>query len=205
MEHSGERRTMAPADGITISGEGTEGARNGRPDRPEDAPMTDARATPLAEFSTLRHGARMTPFAGWALPLNYPPGVKAEHEHTREAVSLFDVSHMGQVALRPGSGDPADAARALEALVPGRHSGPCRRRHALHPADHRFGWHHRRSDGDAAGRRPAPGAQRRPGRGRHRPSAGPSAGRCDDRAAGERRADRVAGAAIGRGTGAADP
>jgi aminomethyltransferase len=80
--------------------------------------MTDARATPLAEFH-LRHGARMTPFAGWALPLNYPPGVKAEHEHTREAVSLFDVSHMGQVALRPGSGDPADAARALEALVPG--------------------------------------------------------------------------------------
>jgi aminomethyltransferase len=80
--------------------------------------MTDARATPLAGFH-LRHGARMTPFAGWALPLNYPPGVKAEHEHTREAVSLFDVSHMGQVALRPGSGDPADAARALEALVPG--------------------------------------------------------------------------------------
>jgi len=63
-------------------------------------------------------GAKMVPFAGYEMPVQYPMGVLKEHLHTRERAGLFDVSHMGQVILRPKSGDAADAARALEALVP---------------------------------------------------------------------------------------
>ena len=59
-------------------------------------------------------GARMVPFAGYAMPVQYRAGIIAEHRHTREAASFFDVSHMGQVAIR-GDG----AADALERLVPG--------------------------------------------------------------------------------------
>ncbi|MEP3115517.1 glycine cleavage system aminomethyltransferase GcvT [Nisaea sp.] len=59
-------------------------------------------------------GAKMVPFAGYDMPVQYPDGVKAEHLHTRAKAGLFDVSHMGQVKL---SG--ADAARDLERLVPG--------------------------------------------------------------------------------------
>lgn len=58
-------------------------------------------------------GAKMVPFAGYEMPVNYPGGIIAEHRHCREAAALFDVSHMGQVRL---TGD--DAARALETLVP---------------------------------------------------------------------------------------
>ena len=50
---------------------------------------------------------------------NIPGGIIAEHLHTRAAASLFDVSHMGQITVRPRSGRIEDAARALEALVPG--------------------------------------------------------------------------------------
>ncbi|MFT3972960.1 MAG: glycine cleavage system aminomethyltransferase GcvT [Amaricoccus sp.] len=63
-------------------------------------------------------GARMVPFAGYDMPVQYPTGILKEHLHTRTAAGLFDVSHMGQIALRPVSGDVADAARALERLVP---------------------------------------------------------------------------------------
>lgn len=58
-------------------------------------------------------GAKMVPFAGYDMPVQYPAGVMKEHLHTREKAGLFDVSHMGQIRL---SG--ADAAKALEALVP---------------------------------------------------------------------------------------
>ena len=58
-------------------------------------------------------GAKMVPFAGYEMPVQYPLGVKKEHLHTRDAVGLFDVSHMGQLRLN-GEG----AAAALEALVP---------------------------------------------------------------------------------------
>jgi aminomethyltransferase len=62
-------------------------------------------------------GARMVPFAGWEMPLQYPQGLMAEHLHTRARASLFDVSHMGQVVLRPHHG--MDRLRAaLEALTP---------------------------------------------------------------------------------------
>ena len=63
-------------------------------------------------------GARMVPFAGYDMPVQYPAGVMKEHLQTRAAAGLFDVSHMGQVILRPKSGRIEDAALALEKLVP---------------------------------------------------------------------------------------
>ena len=62
--------------------------------------------------------ARMVPFAGYDMPVQYPPGVLKEHLHTRAGAGLFDVSHMGQIVMRAKSGDARDAARALERLVP---------------------------------------------------------------------------------------
>ena len=81
--------------------------------------MSDAPAasTPLLQTPLhalhLELGARMVPFAGYAMPVQYPAGIIAEHRQCREAAALFDVSHMGQVRL---VGD--DAAAALETLVP---------------------------------------------------------------------------------------
>lgn len=63
-------------------------------------------------------GARMVPFAGYDMPVQYPLGVLGEHKHTRAQAGLFDVSHMGQVRL---TGD--DPVAALEALVPGDLAG----------------------------------------------------------------------------------
>lgn len=63
-------------------------------------------------------GARMVPFAGYDMPVQYPAGVLKEHLHTRSAAGLFDVSHMGQVTIRARSGNTRDAALALETLVP---------------------------------------------------------------------------------------
>ena len=77
--------------------------------------MTDAdnlAKTPLHDLH-LALGAKLVPFAGYSMPVQYPMGVLKEHQHTRTAAGLFDVSHMGQVELR---GDGAD--RALETLVP---------------------------------------------------------------------------------------
>ena len=68
--------------------------------------------TPLHALH-LELGARMVPFAGYDMPVNYPGGIIAEHKQCRESAALFDVSHMGQVRL---VGD--DAAKALETLVP---------------------------------------------------------------------------------------
>lgn len=59
-------------------------------------------------------GARMVPFAGYDMPVQYPTGILTEHKHTRAAAGLFDVSHMGQVKMTG-----ADVAKALETLVPG--------------------------------------------------------------------------------------
>lgn len=68
--------------------------------------------TPLHALH-LELGARMVPFAGYDMPVQYPLGVLKEHLHTREHAGLFDVSHMGQIRLT-GS----EAAKALESLVP---------------------------------------------------------------------------------------
>jgi aminomethyltransferase len=63
-------------------------------------------------------GAKMVPFAGYDMPVQYPTGILAEHLHTRSQAGLFDVSHMGQVRLVG-----RDAARQLETLVPGDYQG----------------------------------------------------------------------------------
>lgn len=77
----------------------------------------ELRLTPLSPLHA-RLGARMVPFAGYSMPLQYADGIMKEHLHTRSAASLFDVSHMGQISVRPKSGTVTDIARALEALVP---------------------------------------------------------------------------------------
>ena len=84
----------------------------------EPPPTGELKHTPL-HAQHLRLGGRMVPFAGYDMPVQYASGIIKEHLHTRAAAGLFDVSHMGQIALRPRSGHVADAARALEALVPG--------------------------------------------------------------------------------------
>src|SRR5215471_10577337 len=73
------------------------------------------RVTPLNALHIAR-GARMVPFAGYSLPVQYADGIIAEHNHTRSAASLFDVSHMGQAFLV--GPDHETTARALEALTP---------------------------------------------------------------------------------------
>ncbi|MEO1422839.1 MAG: glycine cleavage system aminomethyltransferase GcvT [Pseudomonadota bacterium] len=63
-------------------------------------------------------GARLVPFAGYEMPVQFPAGIMKEHLHTREKAGLFDVSHMGQIRLSSRSGAIEDTARALETLVP---------------------------------------------------------------------------------------
>jgi aminomethyltransferase len=80
---------------------------------------TDSPSIPEVLLKTPLHdlhvelGARMVPFAGYSMPVQYPQGLMAEHLHTRAAAGLFDVSHMGQLRLVG-----ADAAAALESLIP---------------------------------------------------------------------------------------
>jgi aminomethyltransferase len=62
-------------------------------------------------------GGRMVPFAGYEMPVQYPMGVMAEHQHTRSKAGLFDVSHMGQVILQPAGSMEALCA-GFEALMP---------------------------------------------------------------------------------------
>ncbi|HEX2365161.1 MAG TPA: glycine cleavage system aminomethyltransferase GcvT [Bradyrhizobium sp.] len=79
--------------------------------------LNPLKRTPLHDLH-LSLGAKMVPFAGYEMPVQYPAGVLKEHLHTRQKAGLFDVSHMGQVALRAKSGAPEDAALALERTVP---------------------------------------------------------------------------------------
>ena len=71
--------------------------------------------TPLYELH-VSLGAKMVPFAGYEMPVQYPLGILKEHLHTREKAGLFDVSHMGQAFLIGPDHDTT--AAALEALVP---------------------------------------------------------------------------------------
>lgn len=73
---------------------------------------TTLHKTPLHALH-LELGARMVPFAGYEMPVQYPTGIMAEHKQCRESAALFDVSHMGQLRLLG-----ADASAALETLVP---------------------------------------------------------------------------------------
>ena len=77
----------------------------------------DLKRTPLHALHLAR-GGKIVPFAGYEMPVQYATGVLREHLHTRAAAGLFDVSHMGQIVLRPKSGRIEDAALALERLVP---------------------------------------------------------------------------------------
>ena len=120
------------ADGITLSGARDRGGIAGqgrtcpmmpdafRPARGEWR-LADLDTTALKRLALhdlhLSRGARMMPFAGYEMPVQYPAGVMAEHLHTRNAAGLFDVSHMGQVILRPTQGIEA-LIRALERLMP---------------------------------------------------------------------------------------
>jgi len=74
---------------------------------------TDTLLTTPLNALHIELGARMVPFAGYSMPVQYPAGLVAEHHHTRTAAGLFDVSHMGQLRLVG-----PDAAAALESLMP---------------------------------------------------------------------------------------
>jgi len=76
------------------------------------APEEELQKTPLHALH-LELGARMVPFAGYTMPVQYPAGLMAEHHHTRASAGLFDVSHMGQLRLVG-----PDAAAAFETLMP---------------------------------------------------------------------------------------
>ncbi|MBT6959838.1 MAG: glycine cleavage system aminomethyltransferase GcvT, partial [Rhodospirillaceae bacterium] len=80
---------------------------------PDSATLDALLTTPLDGLHQSL-GAKMVPFAGYSMPVQYPLGVLKEHLHTRAAAGLFDVSHMGQADL---VGD--NIAEALERLVPG--------------------------------------------------------------------------------------
>ncbi|AMM23147.1 glycine cleavage system aminomethyltransferase GcvT [Variovorax sp. PAMC 28711] len=76
------------------------------------APSDTLLTTPLHDLH-VELGARMVPFAGYSMPVQYPAGLIAEHRHTRTAAGLFDISHMGQLRLIG-----PEAAAALETLMP---------------------------------------------------------------------------------------
>ncbi len=78
--------------------------------------MTDLLHLGLEDLH-LSHGAKLVPFAGYDMPVQYTLGVMKEHLHTRSAAGLFDVSHMGQIILRP-RGEMAALVAALEAMMP---------------------------------------------------------------------------------------
>jgi aminomethyltransferase len=80
------------------------------------AETADLKRTPLHALH-VSLGAKMVPFAGYDMPVQYPAGVLKEHLHTRSAAGLFDVSHMGQRFLVSDSHEKTVAA--LEALTPG--------------------------------------------------------------------------------------
>ena len=79
---------------------------------PSDAGSAPLLTIPLNALH-IELGARMVPFAGYSMPVQYPAGLMAEHHHTRSAAGLFDVSHMGQLRLVG-----PDAAAAFETLMP---------------------------------------------------------------------------------------
>src|SRR5258708_1389499 len=79
--------------------------------------LSSPKRTPLHALH-VSLGAKMVPFAGYEMPVQYATGVLRDNQHTRASAGLFDVSHMGQIALRAASGPVENAAKALERLVP---------------------------------------------------------------------------------------
>ena len=84
---------------------------------PSSAADNALKRVPLHDLHVAR-GGKIVPFAGYEMPVQYAAGVLKEHLHTRASAGLFDVSHMGQIALTAKSGKVEDAVRALERLVP---------------------------------------------------------------------------------------
>jgi aminomethyltransferase len=83
----------------------------------QQASTSGLKRTPLHHLH-VELGARLVPFAGYEMPINFPDGILKEHLHTRAAAGLFDVSHMGQLALQSRSQGLESAAHALETLLP---------------------------------------------------------------------------------------
>jgi aminomethyltransferase len=81
---------------------------------PSDQPLL---TTPL-HHAHVAAGGKMVGFAGYDMPVQYPAGIMAEHNWTRESAGLFDVSHMGQAYLVAADGSHETVARAIEALIP---------------------------------------------------------------------------------------
>jgi len=92
-----------------------------------DDPSGTLRRTPLFDLHQ-EQGAKLVPFAGYSMPVNYGPGILAEHLHTRKAAGLFDISHMGQIRLTG-----PEAVPALETLCPAELAelGPGRMRYSF--------------------------------------------------------------------------
>jgi len=82
-----------------------------------DDTHTELKQTALHRFHVAQ-GAKMVPFAGYDMPVQYPMGVMKEHLHCRASAGLFDVSHMGQAFLIAEDGSYETAAKFLETLVP---------------------------------------------------------------------------------------
>src|SRR5262249_4789611 len=125
-------RELVLADRAKVASEPAPMQPEPQPQPSAEPPAPELKRTPLYDLH-VRLGARMVPFAGSAMRVQYASGILKEHQHTRAAAGLFDVSHMGQVALRARSGSVEDAARALETLVPGDMLGiaPWRQRYTL--------------------------------------------------------------------------
>jgi len=100
--------TEAPVDAPTLAAPAPESAQAA-----DAAPLL---RTPLYSLHVSKN-ARMVPFAGYDMPVQYPDGIIAEHTHVRTEAGLFDVSHMGQAFLV--GADHETVARALETMVPG--------------------------------------------------------------------------------------
>ena len=84
--------------------------------------MENLKTTPLRDWH-MAHGAKMVPFAGWDMPVQYPTGIMAEHKQTRENAAIFDICHMGEFLLSgPGAKDALAAVvtHNLATLAPGR-------------------------------------------------------------------------------------
>jgi aminomethyltransferase len=94
--------------------------------------MATLKSVPL-EQQHLALGARMVPFSGWNMPVQYPTGILAEHHHTRQSVSLFDCSHMGQFRLR-GLHAAKDLDHLLSRRVSTQKVGTCRYNLLMTPA-----------------------------------------------------------------------
>ena len=204
-----EVRIAASAEGITISGERTEGASCGAVSALSRCRVTSWMTAPedggdMDETDVLEHlplralheelGGSFVPFAGWEMPVRYGPGVMAEHLWCREKAGLFDVSHMGQVML------PADAGEALEALFADGCDRPAGGSAALCVLHQCPGRAARRPDDRAPRRGAAPCRQRGLCGDRYRPSRKPCA-RCAGPV--RSRASGAAGADGGDGAGAA--